>query len=148
MAKLQSGKVVASGYAATSAPTGYGASNLALEQLGIPYRSVGVGATDITITFPGVRQVQSLFLHDVNFASATIEKAGAGGTFVGIGVASFYAGTEGRYRGLITVADASVLALKVKVSAGAALDGLGFWRVGAAYPWASAISIPPPFENA
>lgn len=146
MAKIHYTKHAASSYSATTSQAGYGPDNLGIEQLGRPYRSTGLGATDLVINFASVKNVQTLFLHDVNFPNATIEKSADGVTFVGIGVLTFYAGREGRYRGAITVADANVKALKVKIAAGAALDGLPNWRAGAAYPFASSIAIPAPFQ--
>lgn len=146
MAKLHYNKVAASAWVATSNQVGYGPANLADEALAKPWYSTSLAANDITITFAAPTLIQTLELHDVNFGTATIEKSPDGATFIGLGVATFYAGKEGRRRGLITVNDAAVKALKIKVAAGASLDGLAFWRAGASYQFANVITIPSPFQ--
>jgi hypothetical protein len=138
--KLHYGKLVASVYAATTAQDGYPASNLGLESLGRPWKATGLGATDITITLPALAFIQTLFLHDVNFATATIQTSVDGVAFNALGVLTTYADSHGRRRGSIVVNTAGLKAVKITPIGGASTDGLAYWRGGAAYLFASVVT--------
>lgn len=148
MGTLHYGKVVATVFSATTAQAGYPATNIGNESLGRPWRATGVGANDVTMEFPVVKTVKTLEVHDVNFAQAAILKSSDGVVFAPIAGSPLvtYMGTEGRRRGAITVNDANVKALRISIGAGAATDGLAYWRIGSAPAFASSVAIAAPHQ--
>jgi hypothetical protein len=143
MSKLWYSQVNPSSFAATEAATGYPASNVGLQSLGRPWRSTTTGANEVTINFAAARQVQALFLHDVNFATANIQKSVSGGGFVNIGALTTAGNEAGRYRGYCTVNEALCTAIKIQIAAAAPNDGLAYWRIGSAYAFQAVVT--PPF---
>lgn len=146
MATLRFGKQTPSATSATTSQAGYGPENLMTEYLSQPWRATGVGANDVVLTVASARPINALHLHDVNFATATVYKSADGVAFAAVGALATYQGKEGRRRGAIVIADANVKAVKISIGAGAATDGLGYWRVGAAYLFDSAAAIAAPFQ--
>lgn len=128
-------------WAATTAQDGYPASNVSTEQLGRPWRSTSLGATDVTIILPATAFIQTLALHDVNFAAATIQKSVDNAAWVNVGAFSSYSDAHGRRRGNIAIAAAGQLAVKIQIAAGASSDGLGYWRIGAAYLYGASVNL-------
>lgn len=128
---------------ATDAASGYPASNVALESIGRPWRSLDTGAKDVTVTFSAATAVQALLLQDVNFGSCVVNKSPDGTTFSLVGTLTTYADKlTNRSRGLIVVNDPGVKALKISISAGTPLDALAYWRIGAIYVFASTSALP------
>lgn len=142
MATIYYDKRVFTVSAATTEAAGYPASNWMVESLARPWRATGLGANDVTFTAPAAVGVHSVCLHDVNFASCTIRKSADGIAFSDVGVLTTYPDRHGRRRGRITVNDANVKAWQIRIGAGAATDGLAFWRGGAAYPMGSSHLVP------
>jgi hypothetical protein len=141
MPTLHSTKLSPYSWAATSAQDGYAASNVSTEQLGRPWRSTNLGANDVTIILPATTFIQTLFLFDVNFAAATIQKSVDNAAFVNVGAFASYGDAHGRRRGNIAIAAAGQLAVKVQIAAGASTDGLGYWRIGAAYLFGTSVNL-------
>lgn len=131
--KLHYGKLAVDTFTATTEAVGYPASNLGSESLAKPYRATGAGATDIVLQLAAPATIQTLFLHDVNFAAATIAKSVDGVAWVPVGELDTYADRHGRRRGVLILAAAGQLSVKMSIAAGATGDGLGYWRAGAAY---------------
>lgn len=146
MANIYTGKVLASGWAATSSQPGYTPDNLASEALAKPWRSTDLSANTVTVTFPAPSSILALFLHDVNFAQATIEKSADGVAWSAVGVANTYRGRESRSRGLIFIADPAVKAWRFTPVGGVSTDGLTYWRAGASYHYSGGFTIPAPFQ--
>jgi hypothetical protein len=137
---LHYAKLSPTSWAATEVAVGYPASNVGLESIGRPWRSTTLGANDLTIVLPVISGVQTLFLHDVNFATCNIEKSVDGAVFVAVGALNTYADRHGRRRGYITIAAAGQKAVKIRIAAGATTDGLAFWRIGASYLFSSVLT--------
>lgn len=146
-ASIAYGKQVPTAYSATSSQAGFGPDNLGVEALTRPWRSVDASGNDLILTFASALPVHTMFLHDVNFASAAIHKSADGVAYSLVGTLTTHQGREGRRRGALVVNDATVKALKVVISAGTPTDGLAWWRVGAAYTFAAqlAAAAPPQF---
>ncbi len=142
MAKIYYDKRAFTVAQSTTAQAGYPASNLLNESLRRPWRGTGVLAEDVTLTAPAAVGVDSLCLHDVNFASCTVRKSADGVAFNVVGVLTTYPDRHGRRRGRITINDAGVKALQIQIGAGATTDGLAYWRGGAAYPMGSSHQVP------
>lgn len=142
MAKLWYTKLTPSSFAATDAQAGYPASNIGLESLGRPWYSADAGAKEITINFAAATLVQALHLHDVNFASATIQKSVSGGAFTTVGTLTANTNEAGRFRGYLTINEALCTALKIQIGAGTPNDGLGYWRIGSGYAFAAVVALP------
>lgn len=148
MGTLHHGKVIATAFAATTSQAGYPATNVGGESLARPWRATGLGATDVTITFPAATTVKTWHLHDVNFGSAQILKSADGIAFVTIVGSPLvtFMGKESRRRGAILVNDANVKAMRVSIAAGAATDGLGYWRIGSAPPFSNSFTFGAPHQ--
>lgn len=142
MARLSHTKRIATVFAATSAQAGFPANNLANNSLARPWYATTTGANDFTITFPAAIFVASWTLYDVNFATATIKRSADGAAFVDVGPATTYTDENGRARSDTAIGGADVKALRFSIANGASLDGLGFWRCGAQYPWGGEIALP------
>lgn len=139
MASIYYGKLAIVSVTATDAAAGFPASNVAAESLGRPWRAVDAGAKDVVIDLGSSLAINSLFLHDVNFASATIATSPDNITYTALGTLTAFAGRRGRRRGRITVG-LTKRYLKVSIAAGTPSDGLAFWRIGAAYVFASKVT--------
>jgi hypothetical protein len=125
----------------TSAAAGFPSSNAIRESLARPWKATSAGAEEWVGNFAVPTAVDTFCLHDVNFASATIQKSVSGGAFVGVGTMTTYADRHGRRRGRISVAEANDTAIKV-IPIGVPTDGGSAWYIGAAYPWGSQLAVP------
>jgi hypothetical protein len=132
-------------FAATTAQAGFPASNLAFTSIGRPWYATSADANDVTVTFGAAGQLGAVHVHDVNFASANLYKSADGIAFNLVGVLATYHGFFNRRRGYLAVNDPNVKAYKI-TPIGAPTDGLGYWRIGAQYPFASSIAIGSPFQ--
>lgn len=147
MATLYYGKVTAVGWTVTDFQAGFAPSNVSLESIKRPWKGLDAGAKDIVISFNVPTPVYALVLQDVNFASCSVLKSADGISFVSVGTLSSAADKSiGRRRGVIVVNDATVKALKISIGAGTPTDGLSYWRIGAAYPFASSSAFPRSFD--
>lgn len=137
MASLYYGKLPIVAVTATTAASGFPASNVALESLGRPWRSTTTGANDVVLDLGSSKAINALFLHDVNFASATIARSTDNVSYTAVGTLTTYAGRHGRRRGKISLGGASARYVKISISAGTPADGAAYWRIGSAYLFAS-----------
>lgn len=140
MALLFYGKQPFTGSSATTSAAGYPSANATYEALGRPWRSTVTTASEWVGNFAAGVFVQAFCLHDVNFASATIQVSIGGGAFTNVGVMNTYADRHGRRRGRITINQANVTAIKVQIAAGATTDGAAYQRIGAAYAFANVVT--------
>lgn len=141
--KLYYNKVTATAWSATSAQSGYPASNVSLESITRNWRGNDATALDVVITFAAATTVAALLLTDVNFASCAILKSPDGSSFSSVGTLTTFADKlTGRRRGLIEINDANVKAIKISISSGTPSDGLAYWRIGSAYPFANSVALP------
>lgn len=139
MAKLYYGKIAIVSVTATEAASGYPASNMALESLGRPWRSTTTGADTIVFDLGSSLAIDSLFLHDVNFATAAVSWSADNVTYSAPVTLTTYADRHGRRRGRVSVS-ATMRYVKAVISAGTPADGLAYWRIGAAYVFSSSVS--------
>jgi hypothetical protein len=139
--KLHYSKLTPVAFAATTAQAGYPATNLGSESILKPWYATTTGANDVTFTLAAPLFVQTLFVHDVNFASCTVEKSVDGVAWVAVGVLTTYPDRHGRRRGNITVNAAGQLALRARIASAPTTDGLAFHRIGAAYVFAAAVAV-------
>lgn len=131
--KLYHSKLTPIAYAATTAQAGYPANNLGSDSVSLPWRATGVVENTVTLTLGAVATMQLLALHDVNFATCTVEKSVDGAAWVNVGALNTYSDRGGRRRGSIVIAAAGQLAVRFRIAAGVTTDGLGYWRAGAAH---------------
>jgi hypothetical protein len=132
------GKLPIIAVTATDAAAGFPASNVALESLGRPWRSTSTGAKDVILDMGASVAIDSLFVHDVNFASALVATSPDNITYTPLGTLNTFAGRRGRRRGRISVS-ATTRFLKISISAGTPSDGAAFWRIGAGYVFSSKV---------
>lgn len=146
MGDLYYGKITPSAFSATTAATGYPASNIGNESIDMPWKATVAGTgdpSDVIFTLSVAQMVKGLLLSDVNFASAAVAKSPDGTTYSSVGTITSYADKwTDRRRALIVVNDANVKTLKITVSAGTPLDGTTQWRIGAGYLFSSTVALP------
>lgn len=135
-------KLSPASWASTTYQPGYGPEALATEGLSRSWRATGALAETLVITLPTATAIQTLFLHDVNFALATVEKSVDGVAWTAAGELTTYANESGRRRGSLVVGAAGLLALRVSIAAGVPTDGLAYWRAGAAYLFGASAALP------
>lgn len=143
MGSFYYGKRTVSSATATTAAAGYPASNVGLESIARPWRATGVTGEDVVLNFSAADPAAAVLLEDVNFESCAVLKSVDGSAFTSVGTLATYADKiTGRRRGLLVIDDATVKAVKLTISAGAATDGLAYWRIGAGYVFSSAATMP------
>lgn len=136
-------KRVITSASATTEASGYPASNAGLESIRRPWRSTSLIETTVVLNIASATAA-AVLLTDVNFASATIKNA-ADAT---LGTLTSAADKlTGRRRGLLVAAIAATTAIKVVIPAGTPTDGAAFWKIGAAYIFATGVTLPRDPEN-
>jgi hypothetical protein len=142
LAKIHYGKLTPVSVVASTAAAGYPANNVALESISRPWNSTSSASTTLTLTLAAAQLVNAVLLQDVNFSSCLVEKSPDGSSFSSVGTLNTFADRESnRRRGLILVADANVKAIRLTMS-GTPTDGLAYWRIGAAYLFNAASTMP------
>lgn len=141
MATLHHTKLTPLSWSATSAQDGFPASNTGNESLARPWKATATTAHE-HVTELAAAHVQTVFFHDVNFATCDVYYSNNGVDFILVGAALSYPDEYGRRRGKITVNQPGVVAIKIAIANGASQDGLGHWRVGAVYLYGSSMVIP------
>lgn len=141
MASLYYGKLSIVAVTTTTAASGFPASNIALESLGRPWKATGTGATDVVIDLGSSQAINTLFLHDVNFASAPIARSTDNVSYTSVGTLTTYAGRHGRRRGKISFGGASARYIRVSMPFPTPpTDGAAYWRIGSAYLFSSKVT--------
>jgi hypothetical protein len=117
---------------ATTSATGYPATNISLPQVGRPWRSGDLTEQEVVLDLGASVTPESLWLQDVNFASAVVERSADNVTYSAVGTLTSYADLHGRRKGLITVSEACRY-LRVTIAAGTPTDDAAYFSIGAGY---------------
>lgn len=117
---------------ASTAATGYGATNLSITQVGRPWRSTVTTQTTVTLDCGGSITPASLCLQDCNFASAAITYSADDISYSSAGTLTTYADLNGRRKGNLEFANPCRY-IKITIASGTPTDALAYWRIGAAY---------------
>lgn len=139
MASIYYGKLSIVAVTTTDTQAGYPGSNLSTESLGRPWYAADAGAKTVVIDLGASKAIDSLFTHDVNFASAPVSWSTDNVTYSAPATLTTYSGRHGRRRGRVSVG-ATMRYLKIAIAGGTPSDGLAYWRVGAAYVFSSKVS--------
>lgn len=140
MPTLYHDKISLEAVESTTSQAGYGPLNLANESIDMPWRAAALGAEEVTLSFAS-SAVAGIFLHDVNFAACMVQRSDDGVAFVDVGEATAYPDEHGRYRILLAVGEPGQEAVRIQIEAGASLDGLSYWRAGAAHLFAASQAV-------
>jgi hypothetical protein len=136
-------KVAGATATATTEAAGYLASNALLESIGRPWRATGTGATDYVMTWASGKTIAAILVQDVNFASCAVLTSTDAVAYSAAGTLTTHADKLiGRRRGLIVLNGSGLRGVKLTISAGTPTDGLSYWRIGAANPFAIAVTFP------
>jgi hypothetical protein len=141
---LHSSKATPSAVNASSSRTNFTAANVNNSAITQEWRSTSTGATTLDLIFASNPTLTSLLLQEANFSSATIFTSADGITFpTNAGTLTTYPDKKipNRRRGIFAI-NAAVKGVRISIPFGTPTDGLGYWRVGAAYPFRVATNIP------
>jgi hypothetical protein len=135
-------KVAGASATATTEAAGYLAPNALLESIARPWRATGAGNTDYVMTWGSGKTIAAVLVQDVNFASCAVLTSTDAVAYSAAGTLTTYADKlTGRRRGLIVLNGTGLRGVKLTISAGTPTDGLGYWRIGAAYPFETAVTM-------
>jgi len=133
--KAYSGEITYTASASTAA-SGYPATNLAIHSIGRPWRSTVTTATTVTLDMGSSKTPAGMMLQDCNFASCTVHTSPDNSTWTLLGTMTLAADGNGRYKGLTALAVAHRYT-RVSIASGTPTDGAAYFRIGAAYMWLS-----------
>jgi len=129
---------------ATSQQTGYEASNLVLPQVRRAWRSSATTEQVVTLDMGSSKTPASLWVQEVNWATATIERSADGAAWSSVGTLTSYQDIHGRRKGLIAIGIACRF-VRATIPNGTPTDGAAYFSIGAAYLFLNSESaaIPP-----
>ena len=121
---------------ASTAETGYEATNTSNTQVGKPWRSTVTTETTVTLDAGASFTPASLCLQDANFASAPVTYSADNVTYYSAGTLTTYADLNGRRKGSLEFAN-TCRYIKITIASGTPTDALAYWSIGAAYVFLS-----------
>ncbi len=117
---------------ASTAATGYEATNTSNTQVGKPWRSTVTTESWVKLDAGGSITPASLGIQDANFASATITYSADDVTYYAAGTLTTYADLNGRRKGSLEFAN-TCRYIKITIASGTPTDSAAYWSIGAAY---------------
>ena len=117
---------------ASTAATGYEATNTSNTQVGKPWRSTVTTETTVTMDAGASFTPASLCLQDVNFASAAISYSADNISYSAAGTLTTYADLNGRRKGSLEFTN-TCRYIKITIASGTPTDSAAYWSIGAAY---------------
>ncbi|MBL8512153.1 MAG: hypothetical protein JNM52_10980 [Betaproteobacteria bacterium] len=143
MSTLYSSRLVPTTASATTAASGYPATNVLLQSLGAPWRATGTGQTDVIIDLGAAKTVRGVAVSDVNFTGCTIASSADNTTYTDRATPTYSADRFGRIRGIAAL-NTSARYWRIRIASGTPADSLGYWRIGAVYLFGATASIASP----
>lgn len=140
MATLHSSPLTPTTASATSAATGYPATNVLNPRIGKPWRSTATTQQQVEIDLGADKTVAALWMQSCNAATATIEKKTAGGSYTSVGTMTIQAEPTGRRKGLIAAAG-TFRYLRITIANGTPVDGAAYWEIGAVHVFAASATL-------
>ena len=117
---------------ASTAATGYPATNTSVTQVGKPWRSTVTTETTVTLDAGASFTPASLCIQDANFASAPVTYSADNVTYYAAGTLTTYADLNGRRKGSLEFAN-TCRYIKITIASGTPTDSAAYWSIGAAY---------------
>lgn len=127
--------------AATSAATGYPASNVMNVSVGKPWRSTSVASNNLDIDLGTTRTAPVIGIQGPNAASCTLSYGAAAYTTTSAGTQTLAQDRHGRRKHTLALAG-SVRYIRLVFGAAAPDDALDYFEVGAIHVFASTLSLP------
>ncbi len=132
--------LVPSSVTATSAAAGYAASQLALPQIGLPWRSTSTATQQVVIDLGATQTIASVWVQHLNAQQLTVERATVANSYTTVGTLTTRKQGDGRRKGRIAL-NASARYLRLTIAAGTPTDGAAYWELGAVYLFAGSQSF-------
>lgn len=126
---------------ATTNATGYTGSNLSSPHIAKAWRSTDGLSNDVELDLGADYAVQSLWLQEINFASANTQYRTAAGSNISLGTITRDTEQNGRTKAKIEVGQTARY-LTVTIASGSPAEG--YWTIGAAHVFASTATITNP----
>lgn len=147
MSKLYTSRLLPTACTATSAQTGYPASNALLNALGLPWRAGAATQQDVVIDLGAATTVRGIGISDINADSVVIASSSDAVSYTDRGTLSFISPSRadrfGRRRGLQAL-NTIARYWRIRIAAGTPSDGLAYWRIGAVHVYGAVTDITAP----
>lgn len=133
MSLLYTSRIIPTTATATSAATGYAATNVLLQALGVPWRSTATTQQDVVIDLGSAQTPRGIGVQDTNATSIVIASSADNITYTDrVTLDLTNVSRFGRRRGCAGV-NTSARYWRLRIASATPPDGLAFWRIGAVY---------------
>ena len=141
MSKLLHSPWAIDAVAATSAATGYPASNITQQSCGRPWRSTSAAAQNLDIDLGTTRTAPTLCVQGVNAATCTVSYGSASYTTTSAGTQGLSRDRHGRRKHSLALTG-SVRYIRLVFGGSSPDDAAAFFEVGSVYVFSTALTLP------
>lgn len=141
MGKLYTSRIMPTTASATSAASGYPATNALLQSIGVPWRAANATQNDLIIDLGSAQTVAGIGLTDINALSPVIASSADNVTYTDRATPTFTADRFGRVRGVAPVASISARYWRIRFPAGTPTDGAAYFKAGAVYVFGAVATV-------
>ena len=128
----------ATGGDAGAPPGGYPASNVETPRIARYWQGDPSTLQQVQLDLGSEVAVNAMILQYVNMASVSVFKSGHPISWQSVGVVASQGDSAGRHRVLVSIEDI-IRYIRIEIAAGSPLFGDPYWRIGAAYVFASKV---------
>jgi len=144
MSLLYTSRIIPTTATATSAASGYAATNVLLQALGAPWRSTATTQQDVIIDLGSAQTPRGIGVQDTNATSIVIASSADNITYTGRATLSLTnVDRFSRRRGCAAV-NTSARYWRLRIASATPPDGLAYWRIGAVYVFGATTDIVAP----
>lgn len=140
-ALLYYARISPSGLTATSAASGYSASNADTYAIGRPWRSTSTAANDLQANF-SLQTLRGVMAQDTNIAAPSVYYIASGGGSVLLSAPGVPPAEPNGRRKILVPCNVSAQGWKLSAASATPTDGASFHSVGALYAWGAVLSLP------
>jgi hypothetical protein len=144
MSLLYTSRIIPTTATATSAASGYAATNVLLQALGAPWRSTSTALQDVVIDLGSAQTPRGIGVQDTNATSIVIASSADNITYTDRATLDLTnVDRFNRRRGCAGV-NTSARYWRLRIASATAPDGLAYWRIGAVYVFGAVTDVIPP----
>jgi hypothetical protein len=144
MSLLYTSRIIPTTATATSAASGYAATNVLLQALGLPWRSTATTQQDVIIDLGSAQTPRGIGVQDTNATSIVIASSPDNTAYTDRATLSLTnVDRFNRRRGCAAV-NTSARYWRLRIASATPPDGLAYWRIGAVYVFGAVTDIVSP----